>query len=67
MGSLEILLVNIRSKQKTELVPVYVPPEELSSKSIATEWEKLDKDMINYEKSIKRCNNKNEKVGSIIR
>jgi len=43
MGSLEILLVIIRSKQKTELVPIYTPPEEISSKAIAKEWEKLDK------------------------
>jgi len=50
MGSLEILLVIIRSKQKTELVPIYTPPEEISSKAIAKEWEKLDKNILDYEK-----------------
>jgi len=66
MGSLEILLVNIRSKQKTELVPVYTPPENLSSKTISTEWEKLDKDMLNYEKTLRDAITRMKKLEALL-
>jgi len=66
MGSLEILLVNIRSKQKTELVPIYAPPEKLSSKAIATEWEKLDKDMLKYESTLRDAITRMKKLEALL-
>jgi len=66
MGALEILLVNIRSKQKTELVPVYTPPEQLSSKTIANEWEKLDKDMLAYEKVLRDAITRMKKLEALL-
>jgi len=66
MGSLEILLVNIRSKQKIENVPIYTPPEELGSKHIATEWEKLDKDMLKYEKVLREAITRMKKLEALL-
>jgi len=66
MGALEILLVNIRSKQKTENVPVYTPPEQLASKAIATEWEKLDKDMLQYEKVLRDAITRMKKLEALL-
>jgi len=66
MGSLEILLVIIRSKQKTELVRIYTPPEEISSKAIAKEWEKLDKNMLDYEKVLKEIIGRMKKLEALL-
>lgn len=41
-SDLEVLLSNIRSKQKNEGFPIYNPPEELDTPAIAGQWDKLN-------------------------
>jgi len=52
-ADLQILLINLQSKQRNERVPVYAPPEEISSDSINKKWLELDDTQRKYEKTLR--------------
>lgn len=52
-NDLELLLSNIRSKQKSEGLPTYTPPEELTPAAINQLWEQLAKLQEQYDKVIR--------------
>jgi len=54
-AELQILLANLQTKQKNERVPVYQPPEELSTDSINKKWSHLDETQKNYDKAIREA------------
>lgn len=52
-ADLQILLINLQSKQRNERVPVYQPPEEISSDSINKNWLELNDTQRKYEKTLR--------------
>ena len=50
---LELLLSNIRTKQKNEGLPIYNPPTELSSATINDKWDNLSKKQDVYDKALR--------------
>lgn len=50
---LEILLTNIRSKQKTEGLPIYNPPQEISTPVLHELWDNLNDTQDVYDKALR--------------
>jgi len=50
---LEILLTNIRNKQKTEGLPVYKPPQELATAALQEHWDSLNDHQDVYDKALR--------------
>jgi Ca2+-binding EF-hand superfamily protein len=50
---LEILLTNIRSKQKTEGLPIYNPPQEISTPVLHDLWDNLNDTQDVYDKALR--------------
>lgn len=53
-NDLEVLLSNIRNKQKVEGLPVYDPPEDLTTANIQAQWGKLDQIQEAYDKVLQQ-------------
>jgi len=51
-NDLEVLLTNIRSKQKNEGLPQYNPPEELTTQAIDGTWDSLNSTQESYDKAL---------------
>jgi actinin alpha len=54
-ADLAMLLINLQSKQKNERMPVYVPPEELSTESINNHWGHLNETQAAYDQAIREA------------
>nr|CAG4714688.1 unnamed protein product [Naegleria fowleri] len=52
-NDLELLLSNIRTKQKNEGLPIYEPPVELSTSTINDKWDNLNKRQDVYDKALR--------------
>jgi len=54
-ADLEVLLTNLRSKQKNEHVPIYTPPKELSTEAIQEAWNELEKKQEIYDAALREA------------
>jgi Ca2+-binding EF-hand superfamily protein len=52
---LALLLLNLQSKQKNERVPVYQPPEDITTDAIVKNWTALEETQKAYEKALKEA------------
>lgn len=52
-NDLELLLSNIRTKQKNEGLPIYNPPTDLSTATINDKWDGLNKKQDTYDKALR--------------
>jgi len=54
-ADLALLLVNLQSKQKNERMPVYQPPEDITTDAISNHWKHLDETQIQYDQLLREA------------
>jgi len=62
-NDLEVMLINLKSKQRSEDLEVFEVPDELSGKTIGDNWNNLQNCEEKYDETLQAAIKKNERFG----